>query len=167
MSAIQRSDKEWRKYIKIMTGCALRFGLTVEDAKDFAMWRIERLLNGICVKQPTKYALIDYHRELIGFSRTTKKSKKDLFRNVTVETGSNDNNYQNCEVREIYKKIFNCVRKRFGTKYLILVKLLFKDDLLFREAGEVLGISESRVSQMYKEIRKVLPPTRQAFLESL
>lgn len=141
-------------------------------AEDFASWQTIKYLNGKSQKQTISQSFIDYLREQNDFSRRSC-SFNELF---GISSRGNDSNlpeyskhYNNSFIKQFelhdknfennfseitgYGDSFDTSRINFKNIRQQLVFELYLNGYTLFEIGEILGFTESRCSQIFKQIK--------------
>lgn len=140
-----------------------------EEAEDFGGWCAEKWLRGKSLKQTIDQSLIDFLRETKG-CRNNRKRSADALKNVDYhnsiffENGNSKlleekfiSNYRTPD-EELERKEMNRDYSIFLDKdiHISLYRLIIEKGFNLKEAGDILGFTESRASQLFSEIEKTL-----------
>jgi len=111
-----------------------------EDSEDFASWVVEKQLTGR--RALIKQLYIDWLRR--------KYSRKWLDKIYSTEKLNDKPNVEKLIFRkEIFTRLFNFLCTR--TKDMLILYCLY--NYTYKEIGDMYGITESRVNQIFKSIR--------------
>lgn len=119
-----------------------------------------------------KYDMIDYIREQTNSRPKKRLEEKGLFVPSSISIHNTINN--DTELIELLRDhqtfdefesgdLFNWATTGLQPKHKLFIKLKYIEDLLDREIGDALGVSESRVSQLRKESLVIV---KQRFIDS-
>ena len=144
-------------------------------ADDFAAWMVDRRLRHIGTFQRLSYSWIDFCRQELGSS--ANKAEGDLLSRWWDRHYPNDHSHdsdeQESEIDDAYsqmlnhpepepdrKRLLEQLRSQLPEKYTWLFDAYIFEGLTLKEAGRRNHFSESRASQIWKEITAYLAKLR-------
>jgi RNA polymerase sigma factor for flagellar operon FliA len=126
----------------------------IEDAGQKLRYELGREPENFEVAEEAGFSLRDYEETLKNIAHANISSfEMAISKGVnTMRTDENDYNPEKIMEKKVVEKILAEEIEKLKLREQQIISLYYKEDLTLKEIGQVLGVSESRMSQMMKAI---------------